>query len=192
MTAKSTLGSLNHTIQNCTACTLHLTRRHAIPGEGPVPCKMLLIAQAPGSMEDQNNRLFIGPSGKIFDRLIRHAGLKRDDFYLTNLIKCMLPKARRPARDEIERCTIYLRQEIREVRPRILVPLGFHATRFAFKEYGLDFPQKHEASRLFGTLFQTGHCQIFPLRHPTALYFNPGKKAVMQENYDKLHVLYRQ
>jgi DNA polymerase len=133
--------------------------------------------------------MFIGPSGPIFDRLIRHAGLNREDFYMSNLIKCMLPKSRRPAREEIGQCSQYLLQEFRLVHPSVLVPLGFHSTRFIFKEFNIAFPPKNEVHALFGQLLETPLYWIYPLRHPTALLFNPEKLDVMQKNYAMLFML---
>jgi len=186
---KLNVDYLNRKIRVCTECPLHRTRNHAIPGAGPVPCHMLIIGQAPGNIEDQINALFVGPSGQIFDQLIRHARITRESFYLTNLIKCMLPKSRRPARDEIMQCAHYLRQEIRMVQPSVMVPLGFHATRFLFKEFGLPFPPKHDVHALFGDIIRSSNHWIYPLRHPTALLFNPDKKEVMQKNYGRLYTL---
>jgi DNA polymerase len=69
---------------------------------------LMLIAQAPGQNEDRKGRMFIGPSGKILDELLDETGIRRDEIYMTNLIKCRLPKNRRPKRDEIETCSCFL------------------------------------------------------------------------------------
>ncbi len=180
---------LNRKIIECQGCKLHQTRKYAIPGEGPAPSGLMIIAQSPGITEDINNRLLIGPSGRIFNQLMKTAGLSRDYFYLTNLIKCMLPKSRRPSKDEIHSCTQFLSEEINMVQPRILVPLGFHATRYLFKEYHLDFPPKAEVYGVFGKVFHVHDMIIYPVRHPAALLFNPDKKAEMERNYSGIRTL---
>jgi len=113
---------------------------NAICREGNLNAKIILIAQAPGEKEDKENkegRMFIGPSEKVLDELLNTAGIKRDEIYMTNLIKCMLSKCKKPKQDEIEACSYYLNEEIKLVNPEILVPLGYHATRYIFLWYSV-------------------------------------------------------
>jgi DNA polymerase len=95
-------------IRNCYRCRLSETRIHALPGEGDLDARIMLIAQAPGEKENKNGSMFIGPSGRILDELLDNIGVSRDSLYMTNLVKCMLPKYRKPRQDEIEACSIYL------------------------------------------------------------------------------------
>ena len=105
---QNTFSELNSRIKSCTRCLLHLTRTRAICGEGNRQARILLIALAPGAVEDREGRMFVGPSGKILDALLAEAGLIRKDIYMTNLIKCYLPKNRRPRQDEINACSGHL------------------------------------------------------------------------------------
>lgn len=180
------LDDLKKQISCCTKCKLSQTRRHALPGEGPCPARMLLIAQSPGKVEDIENRMFVGPSGKIFNELLEHADISRETIYLTNLIKCMLPNSRRPSQDEIKQCTWYLDKEIELIQPKLIVPLGFHATRYIFTKYNIPRPPKNEYHTLFGKIVSVGNVKIYPVRHPTALLFNPDKREVMESNYKAL------
>ncbi|HHJ10665.1 MAG TPA: uracil-DNA glycosylase [Bacteroidetes bacterium] len=173
-------------IRNCTFCPLHLTRKHALPGEGNIHAKIFMIAQAPGPVEDQSGRMFTGPSAPHLDHLLAIAGLDRKQIYITNLIKCFLPKCRRPSRTEIDACSPYLLREMEAVNPGLIVPLGFHATRFLLMYFNLPRPEKKKFHLLFGHVFQAGRYTVYPLRHPTALLFDPPKKPVMEENYRKL------
>ena len=93
-----TLKLLNQSIITCSSCPLQKTRQNAVPGEGPDSAILFMLGQPPGEAEDEANQLFVGPSGKILDNLLEHAGITTDTIYLTNLIKCKLPKARRPSR----------------------------------------------------------------------------------------------
>ncbi len=105
-------NELNGKIKSCTNCRLCKSRINSIIGEGDLNANIIIIAQAPGEIEDREGKMFIGPSGKIFDRLLQNAEIQRPDIYITNLIKCYLPKCRRPSKNEIEQCSAYLDQEI--------------------------------------------------------------------------------
>ncbi|MBE9512175.1 MAG: uracil-DNA glycosylase [Bacteroidetes bacterium] len=179
-------NELNGKIKSCTNCRLHKSRINSITGEGNFHAGIMIIAQAPGKDEDSIGKMFIGPSGKIFDRLLLNAGIRREDIYLTNLIKCYLPKCRRPSKNEIEQCSTYLDKEIEIIDPKLIVTLGFHATRYIFKKYNLNRPPKKEYKNLFGKQFYAKNRIIFPVRHPTAVLFNPEKEEILQENYNQI------
>lgn len=180
------INELNGKIKLCTNCRLHKTRKNAITGEGNFNAKIIIIAQAPGGIEDREGEMFIGPSGKIFDRLLQNAKIQRQGIYITNLIKCYLPKCRRPSKNEIEQCSAYLNMEIEIVDPQVIVTLGFHATRYIFRKYNLNRPPKNEYKNLFGKQFNVKNRIIFPVRHPTAILFNPEKEEIIQENYNMI------
>ena len=107
------ISKLNKIIKRCKKCRLNTTRKHAICGEGDLDAKLMLVAQAPGFKEDEVGKMFIGPSGKVIDDLLELNNVKRENLYMTNLIKCMLPKYRNPKHDEIDICSEYLDEEIK-------------------------------------------------------------------------------
>ncbi len=118
--------NINSQIKHCKYCRLYETRLNAVCGEGIIPSKFMIIAQAPGRMEDQEGEILIGPSGKVFNSLLEQVQLKRKETYLTNLIKCFLPKCRKPKSDELITCNeLYLEKEIELVKPEIIVTLGY-------------------------------------------------------------------
>jgi len=180
------IKKLNQQIRVCKNCLLYQSRKNAIPGEGSVKSEIMLIAQSPGKVEDETNKMFVGPSGKIFDELLNSSGISRRNFYMTNLIKCMLPNSRRPSHNEIKECSKYLDTEIDLIQPKLIVPLGFHATRLIFTKYNIPRPSKTDFHTLFGKVFRIGNIRIYPVRHPTALLFNPGKRKIMQKNYKEI------
>ncbi len=180
------LEELYRSVCACRACDLHTWRQQCVLPEGDLHAHVMMIAQAPGREENQSGRMFTGPSGKIFDRLLEGAGVKRQDLYLTNLIKCMLPKARRPSRSQWDACTPWLEQEIKILQPRIVVPLGFQALKFILIREKLPRPPKKEYRYLFGKYLPGKDFMIYPLRHPTALLFDPGKEEIMSRNYAEL------
>ena len=133
--------------------------------------------------------MFVGPSGKVLDKLLNKAEIKRDEIYMTNLIKYVLPKYRRPKQDEIKICSYYLNEEIKLINPKILVPLGYYTTCYIFQRYGILPPSKAEFSKVFGKLFLAKDKKILPLPHPATLLYNPGFKQDLIKSYRKLQVL---
>ena len=159
-------------LQNCKLCDLYKTRLNALVGEGNNNADIMLIAQAPGELEDKENKMFIGPSGKMLDKLFQYAQISRDEIYMTNLIKCNLPQNRRPKQKEIKVCSKYLDEEINEINPKILVPLGYYATKYLFEKYSLNEFTKNEFPKLIGNIFSTENRKIYPLSHPASLLYH--------------------
>jgi len=93
------INSLNNQISVCKKCRLSLTRKNTLWGEGDVDARLMLVALSPGEKEDSENQMFIGPSGQILNELLSNGGINRKSIFMTNLIKCMLPKNRRPKMD---------------------------------------------------------------------------------------------
>lgn len=180
---------INAEIQRCTRCRLSETRIHALCGEGNLSAKLMLIAQAPGEKEDRAGMMFIGPSGKVLDELLEVAHIDRKNIYMTNLVKCMLPKYRRPKSDEIEICSRYLDREIELINPRIVAPLGYFATRYILARYDIPIPPKPEFRKLYGKVVEVDNKQILPLQHPAAVLHDASIKAVLVRNYQKMRLL---
>ena len=185
------LDELNKMIKVCKKCRLSETRTNAICGEGDLNAKIMLIAQAPGEKEDKKGRMFVGASGKVLDELLSKAGIRRREIYMTNLIKCMFPKYRKPKQEEIEACSYYLNEEIKLINPKILVPLGYYATHYIFQKYGISLPAKVKFSSVYGKLFLAKNKKILPLPHPASLLYDPDIKQDLIKNYRKLQVLLR-
>ena len=185
MNKREKIENLNIEIRNCRRCRLSETRTNAILGEGNIDSKIMIVAQAPGESEDKESRMFIGPSGKVLDELFGQAGIRRGDIYMTNLIKCKLPKYRKPKRDEIESCSPYLDREIEIIQPDIIVTLGHFASSYILEKYFIEKPQ--DFKQVYGRAFYTKSGKIIlPLRHPAALLYNPELKDVMVEDYRKI------
>ncbi len=183
------IDELNKRIKRCRECRLSETRTNAICGEGKLDAKIMLIAQAPGENEDREGKMFIGPSGKVLDKLLNLVGISRQELYMTNLIKCMLPKYRKPKEDEIEICSQYLNKEIELINPKVLVPLGYYATKYIFKKYTISLPSRKEFRTVYGKLFLAGGRKILPLPHPAVLLYNPSFEKEITKSYRKMKVL---
>jgi DNA polymerase len=159
-------------LENCTRCPLHKTRTHALHGEGNDNADIMLIAQAPGELEDKENKMFIGPSGKILHKILEDAGIPEGELYMTNLIKCTLPHNRRPKQIEILACSSYLDMEIEKIEPKILVPLGYYATKYIFQKFGFPSFSRKDFPELIGKIFSSDKYRIFPLSHPASLLYH--------------------
>jgi len=184
------LEYLNRQMKGCHRCELDATRQHVLAGEGYPDARLMLVALSPGEKEDLEGRMFIGPSGRVLDRLLGAAGIPRQSIYMTNLIKCMLPENRKPKMVEIEACSEILDEEISIVCPDIIVPLGYYANRTILKKYKKNAPEARDGYiRLYGHLIYTNQQKIYPLPHPASLLYNPSHEPEALKKYKKLHVL---
>ncbi len=180
------IAELNRKIKRCTKCKLSKTRKHVVCGKGDLNARIILIAQAPGEEENKKGEMFIGPSGEVLDDLLGNAGVERDEMYMTNLIKCMLPDYRKPKQDEIKTCSKYLDREIEILESDILVPLGYYSTRYLFKKYSLSFDK--DFANLIGNLYLGDEKKIYPLPHPASLLYDDSYEEEMKEDYRKLKI----
>lgn len=188
-TTNDTFDQLCRKIRNCRRCNLALTRQNALPGEGNLNATLFFIAQAPGREEDKEGRMFTGPSGKVLDQLFSFLDIERNKVYMTNLVKCYLPKCRKPHQDEIDACKVYLDKEIELVNPSILIPLGYHAIKAVLGRYQFDIPDRNAFPELFGKLKIAGKRKILPLRHPSVVVHNKYLFEILKENYSKINVI---
>jgi uracil-DNA glycosylase len=115
---------LNEQIQKCRKCRLWQGARNAVPGEGSLSAKVMLVGQNPGAEEDKTGRPFVGRAGKYLDKVLTHIGLTRDNMFVTNVVKHISPKNRKPLPDEIAACTPYLLEQIKRIKPKIIVLMG--------------------------------------------------------------------
>jgi DNA polymerase len=187
---QESLDVLNYQIRACEKCVLSATRKHALTGEGNIGASILFVALSPGAKEDVGNRMFIGPSGQVFNKLLLRAGIERKSVYMTNLVKCLLPKNRKPTWNEIELCSSYLDDEILIIQPQIIIPLGYYATRSILTKYHADPLCEDLSFKIInGKLLLLDGIKIFPLTHPSALLYNPSFESCTLAKYIKLKSL---
>lgn len=187
---QESLNALNNQIRTCKRCGLYVTRKHALTGEGNIDARIMFVALSPGAKEDIQNRMFIGPSGQVFNKLLQATGINRESIFMTNLVKCILPKNRKPTIDEIESCSQFLNKEISIISPEIIVPLGYYATRAVLAKFDTDpMASGKSFTKINGKLLLIGDKKIFPLPHPAALLYNPSYKPDTIEKYKKLKTL---
>ncbi len=186
---RNAIEVLNHRVKECKKCRLSNSRTHVLTGEGHLDARFMLIALSPGEKEDAENRMFIGPSGNMLDQLLQSVGMDRKSFYMTNLIKCMLPKNRRPKMDEIESCSPFLDEEIAIIHPEWIVPLGYYATRYILTKYQVNSPAaRKNYAPIYGQSIFSDNQKMYPLPHPASLLYNSSFESVTMKKYKKLQI----
>ena len=159
-------------IKSCNRCDLALNRKGAVPGEGPTGARILLVGQAPFDAEQINGRPFWGGTGAFLRYLLGRGGVKFYDCWRTNLLKCPLPRYGRPKWRQVYACLPYLKEELRLVRPGIIVPLGKWATKGIMHLFGIPRPEKNSMiPQMFGKPLYVEDYIIFPLPHPASLIY---------------------
>jgi uracil-DNA glycosylase family 4 len=174
----SELTDLYAEIKTCPKCVLSQGRTHAVPGEGPEKTDIMLIGEGPGFHEDRQGRPFVGAAGKYLDELLEKNGLKRDDVYITNVVKCRPPGNRDPEPEEIEACRPYLDKQIELIRPRLIITLG----RFSMQRY---FPGA-SITRIHGQPKRVGNVIYYPVFHPAAALHQPRWRDLVEEDFAKI------
>ena len=174
------LARLGVGIRRCLKCPLHESREHAVPGEGNPRAPILLIGEAPGTLEDKHGRPFCGRAGRFLDGLLDRCGLNRSDVFITNSVKCHPPNNRPPRSKELQTCyKHWLQRQIDIIDPKLIVLFGnipvrqqLHLNR-SLKELHGQFYQK--ADRLYQIHY-----------HPAAGMRFPSLGAAMEQDFEKL------
>jgi uracil-DNA glycosylase family 4 len=174
------LDELRQEIGDCTRCRLHSGRNHIVFGEGSPKARLLFAGEGPGRDEDRTGRPFVGRAGQLLDKIIEAMGLKREDTYICNVIKCRPPENRTPQDDEMRICGIFLVRQIEILRPRHIVCLGSTAAR-----YLLGTTQA--MGKIRGRFFEhSSGARILPTYHPAYLLRNPNAKKPVWEDMQKV------
>lgn len=156
----------------CTKCRLSQGRTKVVFGNGPVPCDLMLIGEAPGAEEDLQGLPFVGRAGQLLTQILESVGIKRpDDIYIANTVKCRPPENRAPLADEQAACGPYLAAQIKLVRPRIILLAGAPAVKAMLKSDDPMSSLRGKWTKLPGT-----EIAVMPLFHPAYLLRNPSKE----------------
>lgn len=160
---------LESSIQNCQKCKLCKTRNNIVFGVGNKEAEIMFIGEGPGADEDMQGKPFVGKAGKLMDMAFKTLGIKREDVYIANIVKCRPPFNRNPEPDEEQACLDYLRNQVILVKPKIIILLGSVALKGILgNEYGIT------ASR--GKWIEKRGIYYMPTWHPAALLRDETKK----------------
>ena len=180
------LNELKKEVEKCRRCPLYKTRTKIVFGTGSVNAKLMIISEAPGYWEDQKGEPFVGAAGKILDELLNSVGIKREEVYICNVLKCRPPNNRNPKTEEIKACASYLERQIELIKPRIICTLGNYSTSFIFEKYGLK-NQIQGISKIHGKVFEVEslflNIKIIPLYHPAVATYNPNMKEILAKDF---------
>lgn len=174
-----TYEELKRFVEQCSRCELCWTRNHSVMGRGNLHSPILFIAEAPGRNEDRDGVPFTGRSGELFDRLLGEIEMKREEIYLTNIVKCNPPGNRDPYPDEQEACIPYLKYETLLLHPKIIVCLGrIAAQRIIRSDYRI--------TREHGVFLERKNTWLTAVYHPSAVLRDETKLPQMQEDFRKI------
>ncbi len=189
----NSLEEVDEAIRVCRACPLHSSRRNPVPGEGSGRSGIMFVGEAPGRNEDIQGRPFVGAAGQLLDGLIKEKlGLRRDDVYITNVVKCRPPGNRDPEPDEVKACWRFLEAQIMVIKPRMIVALGRHATTTLLFGPGsrtrsiMALRGKPRMVRIAGR-----DITIFPTLHPAAALYNKQQISTLEEDFEEIARLVR-
>ena len=186
------LEELHKALKNCRHCSLADTRTNVVCGSGCNEAPLFLLGEAPGGDEDLSGKPFTGQSGKELDEFLKILGISREDIYIGNTVKCRPTRPsvrgrygnyanRKPLSSEIKACFDWLEEEIKIIKPKVIVTLGgVPLSRIMGKQVKVgDFRGKKFFSELYG-------CYVFPLYHPAAVIYDRSKREVYLSDLKEL------
>ena len=182
------IKTLNKQITNCKKCHLWTTRKHVVPGEGNVNADVMFIGEAPGKVEDETGRPFVGRAGKLLDDTFKKVGITRQDVFITSILKCRPPNNRNPRKDEVEACTPYTLEQIKIISPKVIVPLGNVALKWLNKMFGLNIgPITKSHGKCYNAKQFGMKIKIMPIYHPAyVLRGLPSRRPVFESDMQKI------
>lgn len=183
MSKKERLNELNRYWQENCKCGLRKTATQVVFGDGNPESEVVFIGEAPGKKEDEQGAPFVGSAGKFLSEMLENIGMKREDIYITNIVKYRPPNNRDPLPEEKELCNEWLINELKIISPKLIIFLGRHSmTRF--------FPTE-KISELHGRLLikntdELGRQAFMPLYHPAAALYNGGMRETLIKDFKKI------
>ena len=181
----SALEAVRAELGDCRRCSLGTLRHRLVFGEGNPHAELVFVGEAPGADEDAQGRPFVGRAGQLLTRIIAAMGLKREEVYICNILKCRPPGNRNPQPEEIAACEPFLIRQIEAIRPRVLCALGGFAAQTLLKSDAL-------ISALRGRFHQYQGIPLMPTYHPAYLLRNSGAKKQVWEDVKAIMKLLRE
>ncbi len=178
MLQMSALIELYQEIERCQDCELGKHRTRVVPGEGPEKTNLLFIGEAPGWHEDQQGRPFVGPAGKYLEELLASIGLKREQVYIANVIKCRPPSNRDPLPGEVQACSKWLTRQIELIHPKMIVTLG----RYSMAKYFLN----QSISQVHGKARKQDNVICYAMYHPAAALHQGSLRKIIEVDMLKI------
>jgi DNA polymerase len=173
------LEELDAQIRVCTRCPLCETRTLAVPGEGKSTSRVMIIGEAPGQQEDESGRPFVGNAGKFLEHVLVGSGFTREDFFITNMVKCRPAKNRTPRNSEVEICTsLYLFKQMALLNPALIVLLGSVAVK---KMLGAKTVEE-----VRGRIIKHDGAKYLATYHPAVRFYREDLSAKIHQDFELL------
>lgn len=176
---QAALQAIANEVSTCTLCRLCESRTNTVPGSGNPQAEVLFIGEGPGKKEDEQGVPFCGASGRLLDELLNSINLRRDDVFITNVVKCRPPANRDPLPDEKDTCTsTYLSRQLEIIKPKLIVTLGRHALNYFLPE--LKISEVHgQPKRHRGQVY-------LALYHPAVALYNGGMRQALFDDFQNI------
>ena len=174
-----TFAELKALCFDCHKCELAATRINVVFGVGNEKASILFVGEGPGQNEDETGEPFVGRAGHLLDDYLTAVGLKRNDVYIANIVKCRPPQNRNPKPEEQEACIGYLREQFKLIQPKLVVCLGRVAAQKMIDD-------KLLVTRDHGVIYEKGGVKMMATFHPAALLRNPNNKPAALEDFKKI------
>jgi len=169
------LPKIREEIGDCRRCKLAEGRKNIVFGQGNPRAELMFVGEAPGADEDEQGLAFVGKAGQLLTRIIEAMGLRREDVFIANVIKCRPPQNRNPEPDEITECQPFLEKQIEAIAPKVLVGLGKFGAQWLLRT-------AEPISRIRGRLGEFKGIKVMPTYHPAFLLRNPSAKKEVWED----------
>lgn len=181
-TCENALSRLEKTVSGCTACPLHKSRTQTVFGVGNPATKVLFIGEAPGRDEDRKGEPFVGRAGQLLNKILAAIDVRREDVYITNILKCRPPDNRDPQETEVRQCESYLKKQIELIQPKVICALGRIAAQWLLQTNA-------PLSTLRAGEYYYEGIRILPTYHPAALLRNPSLKRPAWDDFRQLKAM---
>jgi uracil-DNA glycosylase len=177
------LNKIAEAVSACKKCDLCHSREKGVPGEGPPDAEIMFIGEGPGFHENMQGRPFVGAAGDLLVELLGAIGMKREQVFITNVVKCRPPGNRDPQPEELKACSPYLEKQLQIINPKVIVTLG----RYSMARF---IPQA-KISEIHGQPVKVKGMLVVPFFHPAAALHRPSLRPVVEEDFAKLPDLIR-
>jgi uracil-DNA glycosylase family 4 len=176
---RETLEQIRKDLGDCQRCRLATTRKTIVFGQGNPHAELVFVGEGPGADEDEQGLPFVGRAGQLLNRMIQFAGMKREEVYICNIVKCRPPGNRVPEKDEIEMCSPFLLRQIAAIQPRLVCCLGAPAVRTLL---GI----KEGITKIRGTFYDFAGTRAIATVHPAYILRNPREEKILREDFEKI------
>jgi uracil-DNA glycosylase family 4 len=176
---RETLEQIIEDLGDCQRCRLAKGRKTIVFGQGNSRAELVFVGEAPGADEDEQGLPFVGRAGQLLNRLIQFIGMKRQDVYICNIVKCRPPGNRTPEKDEVESCSPFLFRQIQAIQPRLVCCLGAPAVRTVL---GI----KEGITKIRGRFYDFGTAKALATVHPAYILRNPREEKILREDFEKI------